>query len=85
MTLFTRKPSHLFVCGCPRSGTSGVAAWLGSSSDIAIGMERYQRYWSTHLTLPEGAFEESRFFNVVPEDTWYDSIEHFSEALWVVT
>lgn len=32
----------LFVCGCPRSGTSTVTDWLMSSEKIAIGMDRYQ-------------------------------------------
>jgi len=85
MPSFAKKSSHLFVCGCPLSGTGEVVTWLNSSGDIAIGIERYQQFWSAHLSLPADAFEESRFFNVRSEDTWYDSIERFSEhyeSLW---
>jgi len=69
----------LFVCGCPRSGSSALALWLGKSDGIAIGMERYQTYWRTHLELPTGALSAERFFDIRPGDTWYDSFDRFAD------
>ena len=69
----------LFVCGCPRSGTSAVTDWLVSSEKIAIGLGRYQKFWREHLCFPDDAFNEQRFFDVKPDDTWYKTLDKFPE------
>ncbi len=36
--------NYLFVCGCPRSGTTALVELLNSHHSFAIGMERYKYY-----------------------------------------
>ncbi len=67
----------LFVCGCPRSGTSAVAMWLTQMNEIAIGMERYQQYWRKHQAFPDNALTFDRFFDIKQGDTWYNSLDQF--------
>ncbi len=69
----------LFVCGGRYSGTSAITKWLGSSGVIALGMERYQGYWSEHLSLPKDAFSEERFFEVESGDTWSGTLSQSQE------
>lgn len=69
-----RKAMHLFICGCPRSGTAAVARWLSSAPEIAIGVERYSAYWETHTAFPNHAFTKSRFFNYQPGDSWHNDL-----------
>lgn len=35
---------YLFICGCPRSGTTALVRLLNSHKSLAIGMERYKYY-----------------------------------------
>lgn len=77
MTQLQNKPEALFICGCPRSGTSAVADWLSQTEEFAIGMERYQKYWREHLTFPDNALTASRFFDIQKGDAWYDSLDQF--------
>ncbi len=60
-----------FVCGCPRSGTTALAAILNEHPQLCIGVERYK-----HIAMgPRGAqflpdlFTPERFVDIRPEDT----------------
>ena len=67
---------HLFVCGCPRSGTTALTRLLSMHDDIALGIERYG-----HLVGPENFklspkhFLKERFFRVKRGDTFYSSLK----------
>lgn len=74
-----REIPRLFVCGFPQAGKSCISSWLTSSGQIVVGLERYQRYWLRHLSLPADAFSPERFFEVKDGDTWYDSLDRFGE------
>jgi len=51
----------LFVCGTPRSGTTGMQALLTGDERIALGMERYGAYLGNDFY--EGLFTKERFFD----------------------
>jgi hypothetical protein len=51
---------HLFVAGCPRSGTSAVAFLLNEHRSMAIGFERYKR---TRGVIEPMHFEPEHFFS----------------------
>lgn len=62
---------HLFVFGCPRSGTTALGILLNRHPVIALGIERYK-----HIAMggrgrefqPE-LFEQTRFLDIRPDDT----------------
>jgi hypothetical protein len=70
------KRKFLFICGCPRSGTTALMSFLCRHPDIALGVERFQMRARRHELSPSD-FELMRFFDVRPGDTWYDSLEQF--------
>jgi hypothetical protein len=66
---------HVFVTGCPRSGTTALCRLLGSHLQVVLGIERYKslvRTMRLHhtpgLITPE-LFEPDRFFDFRPSDT----------------
>jgi hypothetical protein len=70
------KKNYLFVCGCPRSGTTGLGLLLASDPRIAIGIERYNGLSMRQDIVPE-LFEKNRFANPIQGDTWYsDLLKH---------
>ena len=72
-------PSYLFVCGCPRSGTTALAKLFSISDDIVLGQERYgKRSHPDNFTLTPALFEKERFLDVQPGDTFYDSLDFFA-------
>ena len=68
--------SNIFIVGCPGSGTTAMVRLLNKHPDIAIGMERFSHLIANNLLTPQH-FEERRFFDVQPGDTWYDSLHQF--------
>jgi len=66
----------LFVCGCPRSGTSFLHRILTHHPAIAIGLERFNLRTFARKTTPAD-FTQERFFHVEPGDTWYDDLSRF--------
>jgi hypothetical protein len=79
---------YLFVCGCPRSGTTALVKLLNSHPSIAIGMERY-KYWSNPQEIhkiQKQSFQPEHFFDIKDEQTninwdyFYDKLkEKFSQ------
>ncbi|BAZ45972.1 sulfotransferase [Chondrocystis sp. NIES-4102] len=68
---------YLFVCGCPRSGTTALVKLLNSHNSIGIGMERYKYYASKDKInkINPSSFEEDRFFDFKEDQTniiWSD-------------
>ena len=63
----------LFVCGCPRSGTSFLHGILTHHPAIAIGLERFKLRTFARKTMPTD-FTRERFFRMEPGDTWYDDL-----------
>lgn len=66
----------LFVCGCPRSGTSFLHRILTSHPAIAIGFEWFNLRTFTRRTGPAD-FARERFFRVEPGDSCYDDLSRF--------
>jgi len=60
--------AFLFVCGCPRSGTTAVATFLNGDERIVLGQERYRR---AIPLLEPFHFSEPLFFNpTLHETSW---------------
>ena len=66
----------LFVVGCPVAGTTAVGRLLNQHPDIAVGIERFSQLCAARR-LTAGHFEETRFFDLQPGDTWYTSLDRF--------
>ncbi len=67
----TEKQNYLFICGCPRSGTTALVNLLNHHPSIAIGMERYKHYATQeniHKINPD-AFSSQYFFDLKKEQT----------------
>jgi hypothetical protein len=60
----------LFVCGCPRSGTSAFWNLLHLHKNIILGNERFNRLVGTEK-LNQSLFEFNRFFTFEAGDTFY--------------
>src|SRR5262245_48114736 len=67
----------LFVCGCPRSGTSVVCRMLASHPDVALGLERFNLRIARQELTPDD-FTKERFFDVQKGDTWYADLAQFA-------
>ncbi|MEP4199333.1 MAG: sulfotransferase domain-containing protein [Aliishimia sp.] len=54
----TRAPSYLFIVGAPKSGTTSIAARLGTSEHIALSRQKESRYFTDfgdiHWAGPRG-------------------------------
>lgn len=70
-------PRYLFVCGTARSGTSAMWRLLIDDPRIAMGLERYVLRVGKDGLSPE-LFEERRFFDLQPGDTFYEDLEGFN-------
>jgi len=68
----------LFIFGTARSGTTALCNLLNEDPRTCLGMERYSAISQTSRFTPE-LFEEQRFFDMQPGDTWYARLDHFAE------
>jgi hypothetical protein len=72
------KPNFLFLCGCPRSGTTAIWRLLVGDERIKMGVERYgNRFYTRDFLTPE-MFEKDRFFSLEEGDTFYSDLEVFN-------
>ena len=63
-------PGYLFVCGCPRSGTTALWELLKEHEQIALGLERYVLFMENGTSLSPELFEPSRFYDLRHDDTF---------------
>ena len=68
------KRQVLFICGCPRSGTTALWSLLASHNQVAIGVERYVKRVLVNYSLTPEEFKKDRFFNLVDGDTHWKSL-----------
>lgn len=74
----------LFICGCPRSGTTALVKLLNSHKSIGIGMERYKNYADKNNIhkINNHAFTAQHFFDLKDEQTnihwnyFYDNLKN---------
>jgi len=72
------KQDFLFLCGCPRSGTTAAWRLLVGDERIKMGVERYgNRFYTRDFLTPE-LFEKDRFFSLEEGDTFYPDLEAFN-------
>lgn len=76
------KPSvdtkmFLFLCGCPRSGTTALWRVLVGDSRIRMGVERYEQLFHKTDPLRQEVFSAERFFDLRAGDTFYSSLDDF--------
>ena len=67
---------HLFICGCPRSGTTALWQVMSAHEHIAIGVERYldKVYPTFSLTQPD--FLKERFFKFSDAESGAQFADH---------
>lgn len=68
------KKKYLFLCGCPRSGTTVLADLINCHPDICVGIERYYHRVLVHGELNPGLFEISRFLDYQPGDSFHSAL-----------
>lgn len=67
--------NRLFVCGCPRSGTTAVWRLLTRHPKIGMGVERYiNRVDGNFIQLTPELFKKERFFNIQSGDTHFKDL-----------
>jgi len=66
--------SKVFVCGCPRSGTTAMWRIFKSIKNIAIGVERYNNLAINDFTLSEAHFQKERYFKYKKEDSHWGNL-----------
>ena len=69
---------NLFICGCPRSGTTALWRLMVTHPSIVLGVERY-----VSLTFRKGAFSPDlfnfdKFFKIEPGQTFYQDLVGFN-------
>jgi hypothetical protein len=73
-----RMARLLFVCGCPRSGTTAVVDLLNQHPEIAIGKERYYYHASAEYPndygLTKDKFLPSKFFDLHVGETFHENL-----------
>lgn len=69
----------LFICGCPRSGTTALAKLLNTDNRIALGIERYHyKVLGSEFKLDYHHFEKQRFFLLKEYDTFWNNLLHLN-------
>lgn len=63
------KKSYVFVCGCPRSGTSATRHLLANSRELIMGSERFAGRVSE---LGPELFDRDRYFRQEGDECGYD-------------
>lgn len=66
---------YLFICGCPRSGTTALWRIISAHKNIGIGLERYIGKISPKFLLTPEHFSKERFFSYKEGDTHFSNIE----------
>lgn len=75
----TRKnnQNHLFICGCPRSGTTALWDLMTADGQCVLGVERYGlRFFEPDFLSPD-LFELPRFMTLKDGDTFYSDLSKF--------
>jgi hypothetical protein len=75
-----KSPRLLFVCGCPRSGTTAFVRLLNGHPGLALGMERYA-FRSRRGGFDRSFFEAERFFTIEEGDTFYSDFSVVDDGL----
>lgn len=81
-----RKSSkrYLFVCGCPRSGTTALMQLLNAHQSIALGVERYKKFAKEQNInrLKKYMFEQDFFLDVKYGQTNLNPNHKLWETKW---
>ena len=67
---------YLFLCGCPRSGTTALWRTVSGHKKVAVGVERYIHRMIPKFTLTEDYFKKERFFDWKKGDTHFPGPDH---------
>jgi hypothetical protein len=69
--------NYIFIGGCARSGTTALQRVLTTGQNVVVGIERYLGFKDKPDQFGPELFEESRFYDPRPGDTWYDDLAQF--------
>jgi hypothetical protein len=85
----------LFICGCPRSGTTALWRLMVAHPRIVLGVERYVLFaQQKNKSLTPELYDKQKFFDLQPKETFYKNLVEFSryyemaekrydKALWI--
>lgn len=73
---------HLFICGCPRSGTTALWRLLKTHRSIAVGVERFNNLVVPDFTLTKDCFENDRFFDYHQGDSHWKNLELGAQKIY---
>ena len=90
----SNQKKHLFICGCPRSGTTALWQLMVAHPKIVLGVERYVLLSFKKGLIEPALFAKEKFFDLQPNETFYTNLvefsayyteaaRNFSEATWV--
>lgn len=68
---------YLFICGCPRSGTSALAQLVNLHSEICVGIERYFNTILNGNKLNPEMFNRERLLNYQKGDSFWSEPPFF--------
>lgn len=68
------EKKYVFVCGCPRSGTSALCGLLNIHPDVCIGMERYFKRILEDGELTPEMFTLPRFIDYRSSDSFWPDL-----------
>ncbi len=69
---------NVFICGCPRSGTTALWRLLTAHKECVVGVERYGNLFFHPNFFSSNHFRKDRFFKVEQGDTFYNDLAQFS-------
>ena len=74
--------AKLFVCGCPRSGTTAMWRIFKTIKNIAIGVERFNNLAINKFALSEEHFEKERYFTYKKEDSHWGNLTTGAQEIY---
>lgn len=66
-----QNQQFLFICGCPRSGTTALRSILTCHSGVCIGHERYSKFLARGGKISSELFRPARFLRFDPQEIFY--------------
>jgi hypothetical protein len=68
----------LFICGCPRSGTTALWRLLTAHPRIVLGVERYVLFAYQKGKITPSLFQREKFFQIEKGETFYADLVGFN-------
>lgn len=71
---------YVFVCGCPRSGTTALWRLLMAHEKVCIGNERYYRVFTENKPITKALYDRDAFYTIREGETFYNELPRRYES-----